>query len=212
VIERANPPTPASPVAQIHHANQDDSMQKTLIALGVFLALTTASCSTTSDAVVEPEHTAITTESLELYECGDITRLHTFGGIFVASQPTPEDFAQSKMGGVRTVINLRHEAENKDFNEREVIEGLELNYVSLPWNGPEELNDGIFDELRNLLNTAERPILLHCSSANRVGALWLPWRVLDGGIDLDAALAEAKTVGLKSPVYEAMAIDYIERH
>jgi len=187
-------------------------MQKTLIALGAFLALFSTSCSKSSETEVEPEHTAITTESLEVYECGDITRLHTFGGVFLASQPTPEDFAQSKMGGVRTVINLRHESEIGDFNEREVIEDLELNYISLPWNGPEELTDGIFDELRNLLNTAERPILLHCSSANRVGAVWVPWRVLDGGISLEAALAEAKTVGLKSPAYEAKAIEYIERH
>ena len=79
---------------------------------------------------------------------------------------------------------------------------------SLPLCVPRE----VFDQAREQLKTAERPILLHCASANRVGAVWLPYRVLDGGLSWDHALAEAKTVGLKSPDYEAKAKDYIQRH
>jgi uncharacterized protein (TIGR01244 family) len=156
-------------------------------------------------------HTAITTETLEPYECGSITRLHTLGGVFLASQPGPDDFAQARRGGVKTVINLRHESEIKDFDEARVVSELGLKYVNLPWDGPEELTDEVFDEARDLLNSAERPILLHCASANRVGAVWLPWRVLDGKLSWEAALAEAKTVGLKSPDYEAKAKEYIAR-
>lgn len=159
----------------------------------------------------QEEHKAIVTEKLEPYECGTITRLHTLGGVFLASQPKPEDFEQAKKGGVKTVINLRHHEEVTDFNEQQVVEGLGLNYLNLPWNGPEELNDEVFDRARELLKTAERPILLHCSSANRVGAVWLPHRVLDGGISIDEAVAEAKVVGLTSPDFEAKARDYIAR-
>ncbi len=157
------------------------------------------------------EHKAITTEKLEPYECGTITRLHTMGGVFLASQPKPEDFAQAKKGGVKTVINLRHESEIKDFNEPETVKGLGLKYVNLPWDGPEELTDKVFDDARNLLNTAERPILLHCASANRVGTVWLAWRALDGGLSIEDAAAEAKIVGLKSPPYEEKARDYVAR-
>jgi uncharacterized protein (TIGR01244 family) len=157
------------------------------------------------------EHKAITTDKLEPYQCGAVQRLHTFGGIFLASQPTAADFEQAKQGGVKTVINLRHAKEQPDFDERATVTALGLAYVSLPWNGPDELTDEIFDRSRELLNTVERPILLHCSSANRVGALWIPWRVLDGGIALEEAVAEAKVVGLKSPDLEAKAKDYVER-
>jgi len=157
-------------------------------------------------------HFAITTDALEPYECGTITTLHTLGGVFLASQPKPEDFAQAKKGGVKTVINLRHAAEITDFDEKQIVEAQGLTYINLPWNGPEELTDAIVDQSRALLKTAERPILLHCSSANRVGAVWIPYRVLDGGLSWDAALAEAKTVGLKSPDFEAKANDYIARH
>lgn len=164
-----------------------------------------------SDASQDKDHQAIVTEKLEPYQCGTITRLHTVGGVFLASQPKPEDFAQAKKGGVKTVINLRHLKEIKDFNEQEVVEGLGLNYEPLAWNGPGELTDEVFDRTRKLLKSADRPLLLHCGSANRVGAVWLPYRVLDEGVALDDAVAEANTVGLKSAEYERLARDYIAR-
>jgi protein tyrosine phosphatase (PTP) superfamily phosphohydrolase (DUF442 family) len=70
----------------------------------------------------------------------------------------------------------------------------------------------VFVEARKQLKAAERPILLHCGSANRVGAVWLPYRVLDAGLAWDAALAEAKTIGLRTPALEAKAMDYVQRH
>jgi uncharacterized protein (TIGR01244 family) len=171
-----------------------------------------AASAPTSPSVAGPaEHRAITTEALEPYECGSIARLHTLGGVFLASQPAPEDFAQAKKGGVRTVINLRHASEIKTFDERRAVEAEGMTYLNLPWNGPEELTDEVFDKAREYLKTAERPILLHCSSANRVGAVWLPHRVLDGGLSWEAALAEARTIGLKSPELEAKAKGYISR-
>ncbi len=39
----------------------------------------------------------------------------------------------------------------------------------------------------------------------------IPWRVLDGGIELEDAVKEGKTVGMKNPDYEAKARDYIKR-
>lgn len=166
---------------------------------------------TTTTTATHDQHKAITTETLEPYECGTITRLHTLGGVFLASQPKPEDFVQAKKGGVKTVINLRHENENKEFDEAQVVKAEGLEYINLPFNGADEMTDEVLDQARHLLNTAPRPILLHCSSANRVGAVWLPYRVLDGGLSWDEALAEAKIVGLKSPDYEQRARDYIRR-
>ena len=54
-------------------------------------------------------------------------------------------------------------------------------------------------------------MLLHCASSNRVGAVWLAYRALDGGLSIEEAKAEAKIVGLKSPALEAKAIDYVKR-
>ncbi|MFT7669014.1 MAG: protein tyrosine phosphatase (PTP) superfamily phosphohydrolase (DUF442 family) [Planctomycetota bacterium] len=178
--------------------------------LATSLIVLSAACAST-DSVADPEHKAITTEQLEVYECGSITRLHTFGGIFLASQPTPEDFEQAKKGGVVTVVNLRHEAEIIDFDEQVVVTELGLNYLPLAWNGPDELTDSVFDESRQIIETVERPALVHCGSANRVGAIWLPWRVLNEGVSVEEALAEAKMIGMRSPAYEQKALDYIKR-
>lgn len=180
--------------------------RRTILSVSLTLASTLllGACAT--------EHKAITTDKLEPYECGTVTKLHNFKGVFLASQPSAADFEQAKKGGIRTVINLRHPSENKDFVEAEVIKGLGLAYHNPAWNGPEELSDQRLDEVRNLLKTAERPILLHCSSANRVGPMWLVYRVLDDGASVEQATAEAKIVGMKSPDYERLAKDYVARH
>lgn len=167
---------------------------------------------TEAEAPATAEHHAVTTETLEPFTCGTIARLHTLGGIYTASQPSPDDFAQAKKGGIRTVVNMRHESEITAFDEPAVIADLGLEYISLPWNGPEELTDTVIDRSREIFETAPRPMLVHCGSANRVGAVWLAWRVLDGGLPYDQALAEAKEVGLKTPAYLELATDYIRRH
>lgn len=159
----------------------------------------------------EGGHGAIVTDQLEPYSCGSITRLHTYKGVFLASQPSPDDFGQAQKGGVQTVINLRHADEIKDFDEQQVVTGLGLKYENPAWNGVDELTDDVFNRVRHLLKTSDRPILLHCGSGNRVGAMWLAYRVLDEGLNQDEAVAEAKVVGLKSPDYEARAKAYIEQ-
>ena len=178
---------------------------------GLAFACQSDNTSSVSSAAPDSDgHKAITTEVLEPYSCGSIARMHTFGGVFLASQPTADDLSQAKMGGVKTVVNMRHEKELK-FDEAAHVASLELNYLNPAWNGPDELTDTMFDEYREVLRTAPRPMLLHCGSANRVGAVWLPYRVLDDGLTVEAALAEAKTVGMRSPDYERKALDYIRR-
>ena len=144
--------------------------------------------------------------------CGKIARVHRLADVYLAGQPTAEDLAQAKKEGIETVINLRPEAELKTFDERQAAEAAGLAYVHIPFAGADEATDAVFDEARKQLKAAKRPILLHCGTANRVGAVWLPHRVLDGGLTWDAALAEAKTIGLRTPALEAKAKDYIERH
>jgi len=147
---------------------------------------------------------------LEPYQCGTVTRLHAFGDVFLASQPSPDDFKQTSQSGIATVINQRHPDETQ-FNEQRIVENLGLQYYSIPWNGPNELTDEVFTRTRELLRTAKRPILLHCSSANRVGTIWLAYRVLDGGASVEQAIEEARTVGLRTPAYQHKALDYIRR-
>ncbi len=150
-------------------------------------------------------------KKLEPAKCGSVKQLHALGDIYLAGQPSPEDFQEFKIRGVKSVLNLRTKDE-MDFDEAKTLKSLGLEYHHVPIAGPDSLTDENFDKLRKLLNEKQqRPMLLHCTAANRVGAVWLAHRVLDGGLTYDAALAEAKTVGLKTPALEAKAKDYIAK-
>ena len=157
-----------------------------------------------------PQQPSYETGQLEPYECGDITRLHTFKDIFLSSQPSISDFEKASRQGIKTVINQRHSNEI-DFNERRVVEDLGMKYYNPAWNGVNELNKDVFERTRQLLREAPRPIMLHCSSANRTGAIWMVYRALDTGADIEQAAAEARQVGLRSPAYEEKARQYIRR-
>lgn len=164
-----------------------------------------------SVAAQAPGHHAIATDTLEPHSCGTIERLHTCGGIFLASQPAAADFQLAKDAGMQTVLDLRKPDEGRGFDEPRIVRELGLAYVNLPFGSPDELTDEVFARGRELLARAQRPLLVHCHSSNRVGAIWLAWRALDGGLSWEAALAEARTVGLKTPALEAKARDYVER-
>lgn len=160
----------------------------------------------------QASHKAFVADKLEPYECGTITRLHTYSGVFLASQPRPDDLRQARLGGVKTVINLRLPDEVKNFDEPKLVTELGMGYYNVGFNGPDMLTDDVLDRIRALLNNEHnKPILMHCSSANRAGAVWLAHRVIDGGLIFDEALAEAKTVGLKSPPYIEKVRSYIDR-
>lgn len=151
------------------------------------------------------------TNKLESTSTPELTKLHTVDGIFLGGQPSEKALKEAKDGGVRTIINLRHDQENTTFKEKQAVEELGMTYIHLPWSGADELTDEIFDKSRNALKNAEKPILLHCKSANRVGAVWLPYRVIDNGLRFEEALAEAKAIGLQSTEYESKAKDYIAK-
>lgn len=42
--------------------------------------------------------------------------------------------------------------------------------------------------------------------------MWMVWRVLDGGISFEEALAEAQEIGLRTEAYAEKAADYVRRH
>ena len=55
---------------------------------------------------------------------------------------------------------------------------------------------------RVLDDPAARPILIHCASGNRVGAVWTVWRVQRGRPYLEAE-EEGRLVGLRNPALVA---------
>jgi uncharacterized protein (TIGR01244 family) len=155
--------------------------------------------------------TPSSTGKLEPYSCGTVERLHTWNGIFAGSQPAEQDLRHAKENGIKTILNLRPKTEDAGFDEAKLVGELGMDYHNVPFASPAELTDAVFEQSRALLrDESKRPIFVHCHSGNRVGAIWVAFRVLDGGLAWDAALAEAKDVGLKSPTLEQRAKEYVE--
>jgi uncharacterized protein (TIGR01244 family) len=128
-------------------------------------------------------------------------------------QPRPEHFAQLKADGVKAVLNLRQPGEHRAAEEQATVEQAGLKYFNIPveYTNPE---DAQVDEFLRLTDDpSNRPMFIHCTAAIRVGAFWMIRRVLRDGMTVEAALEEARKVGLvRSPHLEEFARKYIAAH
>lgn len=74
--------------------------------------------------------------------------------------------------GVRTVISLVPAGERPEIDEQMLVTSAGLRFVSVPVAGPADLTRSKVEALAAALQTAAgEPVLIHCASANRVGAL-----------------------------------------
>jgi uncharacterized protein (TIGR01244 family) len=120
-------------------------------------------------------------------------------GVTSAGQPDREALAELADEGYVTVIDLRGENEDRGFDEAEAVEELGMRYVSLPVIGPDDVNYENAAALDSLIRDASGPVLIHCGSGNRVGAL-LSLRQRLIGDDAETALAIGLAAGLSSQV------------
>jgi uncharacterized protein (TIGR01244 family) len=123
--------------------------------------------------------------------------------IATAAQPSEEGLAKLQLRGFRTVINVRADSELA-LDERLAVEKLGMAYHQIPVRS-DELDPEAVDRFLTALDSAARPVLVHCASGNRVGALWLIYRLRDG-VELEQARAEAGSIGLRSAALEAKAL------
>ena len=152
---------------------------------------------------------ATSNKHLKKHELGTISPLHRSDQIYLAGQPMQTDFNLVQKAGVKTILNLRPMSEQR-WDEGAYLKMLELDYINIPFRAPDSLTPAVFDECRKILNDkSKHPIVVHCASANRVGAIWLTHRVLDDGVSFDDALKEATQVGLKTRGYIERAKAYI---
>lgn len=146
---------------------------------------------------------------VEVAPIGEVRNVHRVANLWLAGQPTEADLPLLADSGFEVVISLRSDGEVKDFDEAQQVEDLGMIWLNPGFRSPDQLTDEYFDELRALLRQhREDNVLLHCGSANRVGAVWLPYRVLDEGVPFEKALLEATVIGLRSEALQAKAVAY----
>ena len=117
-------------------------------------------------------------------------------GITSSGQPDAAALRVFAASGYTTVIDMRGPNENRgmeDFVGAVESEGME--YIVFPVTSADELTLEKAGKLDAVLSDIDGPVLLHCGSGNRVGAMLALRESLKGASD-EEALAYGKDAGL----------------
>lgn len=95
--------------------------------------------------------------------------------------------------GFKTIIDLRTEAEGT-HEEQLAVEAAGMRYVNIPVTGA-GINAEQLAAFTKAIEATETPVLVHCASGNRAGALWATYR-MSKGVAPAIALEEGRTAGM----------------
>jgi uncharacterized protein (TIGR01244 family) len=130
-----------------------------------------------------------------------------------SGQPKFEALEKLKAEGVKSILNLRTPGEHRAADEEARAKEVGLKYFNIPvvYRDPKEEQATEFLKITD--DPANRPMLIHCTAAIRVGAFWMIRRVLRDGWTVEAAEEEARKIGLReAPHLTEFAKAYIAKY
>lgn len=147
-----------------------------------------------------------------IYDIKNFLRVNE--NICTGGQPTLDDLSRMKAEGIKAIISLRRPGESNYNAEEESAKSKELGlrYFNIPVDSNAPKDEQVEEFLKILKDPENRPVFIHCMSANRVGAFWMIRRVLVDDWKLEDALKEAEKIGLSNAKTKEFALDYIARH
>ena len=131
-------------------------------------------------------------DTAEVVAAGEVRPVDGITSSGQPGEPALKVFADS---GYSAVIDLRGPSESRGLDEAAVVEGLGMSYVPFPISGADAINFDNAAKLKTLIELQDGPVLVHCGSGNRVGALLALAEALDGA-DAEQAIAAGKAGGL----------------
>ena len=180
-------------------------MPRKLLLLVLLTVLSAAACVGSSAPETKPG--SETTLKVDLETVVRVGNVVPVNGVTTAGQPDAAALSIFAEQGYRTVIDIRTEPEDRGIDEAKVIGELGMEYIVFPIDKPEAINFDNARELGKLIAEADGPVLVHCGSANRVGALFALQKSLDGADD-EMALEYGREAGmtrLEGRVKEALS-------
>ena len=103
--------------------------------------------------------------------------------------------SELKSLGFATILDLRGPDEGTDV-EKKAAEEAELRYLNIPVTVTVPSDEQVAEFARIVEDAAYCPLLIHCGSANRVGAIWALYLVRRG-MPVSIAVEEGRTIGLQ---------------
>ena len=151
-----------------------------IIAALAILSLATACADRGEPARTDTLHVEVSA----VVELGTVTPVD---GITSSGQPDQAAFEVFSSNGYVAVIDIRGEEEDRGMEgEQAFIENLGMDYVSFPIEKEEGISFENAAKLDELIGSFDGPVLVHCGSGNRVGALLALRKSLNGASDEEA--------------------------
>ena len=123
---------------------------------------------------------------------------HPQAGVYTSGRIGGDDVAGLEAAGIRHVIDLTAPAETPGFNEATALHAAGIGYDNLQVAGPQDLTREHVLAFDALLRDAGRPLLVHCASGNRVGAMAALRAAWIEGRSANEAIAIGQAWGLQS--------------
>jgi len=170
--------------------------------------------STLSMAAEIPGNERARLDQIERSLRSDVPHVLCLDGSFTTGgQPTEQAYAKAAAGGFHSVLSLRTANEGVDLKrERSLVEQNKMRYFNIPVVSSAPRPQQADEFIRLVKEKSNHPMLIHCASANRVGAFMMIFRVLEQGWAEDKAMEEAIKIGLRGDELKKFARDYIAKH
>lgn len=114
-------------------------------------------------------------------------------GVVATGKLDATDVASLSGMGIVHVVDLSLDEETPGFDEGAAVRAQGVAYSNLPLRGAEDLTPDNVQTFDRLLGRSPRPVLVHCASGNRVGAMaalraaWLEDRPMEEAIAIGRA-------------------------
>lgn len=115
-------------------------------------------------------------------------------GLYRGGQPTATGFGFLKWRGIRTIINLRVE-----LDERARVEAWGFKYVYIPLDAGDPIPERAIKTFFSTVNDpANQPVFVHCQrGSDRTGVMVGLFRIAMQGWDAERAYEEARGLGMR---------------
>jgi len=160
-----------------------------LLPLLALLALVSA-CAADDGPVAQPR------TYVEIADVLKDGQVQPVDGITAAGQPDVNVLRIFADSGYVAVVDMRAADEDRGMDdEKGIVEDFGLEYVAFPIGSEDEISFDKARELDELIQSYDGPVLVHCASSNRVGALLALRHSLNGATD-EEALQHGRDGGL----------------
>ena len=141
---------------------------------------------------------------------GLLNAKHPEPGVLFGGQPTEAQLKSMAADGLAFVLDLRAESEDRGFDEPAALQSLEVSYLNLPVDAERLAKPATFERFIETMEKVDGPVLVHCASGNRVGALYYAYLAAGKGVDREQARVQAKEMGLRSSALEKAVDRYLD--